>query len=145
MTTHKHAKVIFSVLLTSLFLPVAVLAVPNDLHKMHNALSGKTQHINMGEQNESKQTGTAVEGGVWVKVSVLHEPAGGSEPVHIHTGTCAKLNPVPWKPLSPIVNGTSITTLKGVTIDQLKAAHYAINAHESASNLKKYVSCGDLK
>lgn len=124
-------------------------ATPNTLHRMHNAMSGKTQNINMGAQNGSNQSGTAsimaVGGGVQVKVSVLHEPKGASEPAHIHQGTCAKLNPAPWKPLSNVVNGTSTTIVKGVTIDQLKAAHYAINVHKSASQLKVYVSCGDLK
>lgn len=124
-------------------------ATPNVMHRMHNAMSGKVQNINMGEMNKSKQTGTAVvkgvPGGVWVKVSVLHEPKGASEPAHIHAGTCAKLNPAPWKALSNVVNGTSITTIKGVTVDKLKDAHYAINVHKSAAALKTYVSCGDLK
>lgn len=124
-------------------------ATPNTLHKIHNAMSGKVQNINMGPQNGSKQNGTAsvkgVAGGVQVKVAVFHEAKGASEPAHIHEGTCAKLNPVPWKPLSNVVNGTSLTTVRGVTVDQLKAKHYAINVHESTANLKKYVSCGDLK
>ncbi|GAC1392683.1 MAG: hypothetical protein NVSMB31_11090 [Vulcanimicrobiaceae bacterium] len=124
-------------------------ATPNVVHRMHNAMSGKVQNINMGEENESKQTGTAVvkgvPGGVWIKVSVLHEPAGASEPAHVHAGTCEHLNPAPWKPLANIVNGTSTTTIKGITVDQLKHAHYAINVHASAADLKKYVSCGDLK
>jgi hypothetical protein len=31
-----------------------------------------------------------------------------------------------------------------VTIDQLLAGKYAINVHESTSNLGKYVSCGNI-
>ncbi len=124
------------------------LATPNAMHNMHNAMAKTTLNINMGEQNGSKQNGTAsikaVSGGVQVVVSVMNEPASASEPAHIHEGTCAKLNPAPWKPLSNVVAGKSTTTLHGVTIDQLKKAHYAINVHESASNLKKYVSCGDI-
>ena len=125
------------------------LATPNVVHRMHNAMSGKVQNINMGAQSGSKQTGTAqlkgAPGGVWVKVSVLNEPKGASEPAHVHQGTCAKLNPAPWKPLSNVVNGTSITTVKGISIDDLKKAHYAINVHKSLKELKVYVSCGDLK
>lgn len=135
--------------LAALALCGTAFATPNVVHRMHNAMSGKTQNINMGAQNGSKQTGTAsikgVGGGVQVKVSLINEPKGASEPAHIHAGTCAKLNPAPWKPLSNVVNGTSTTVVKGVTVDQLKAAHYAINVHASAANLKKYVSCGDLK
>lgn len=124
------------------------LATPNVMHKMHNAMSGKVQNINMGAQNGSKQDGTAVvkgaPGGVWVKVSVFNEPKGASEPAHIHLGTCQKLNPAPWKVLNNVVNGTSITTVKGISVDQLKHGKYAINVHASAANLKKYVSCGGL-
>ncbi|MBV8364474.1 MAG: hypothetical protein JO193_07905 [Candidatus Eremiobacteraeota bacterium] len=123
-------------------------AVPNAMHRMHNAMSSKVLNINMGAQNGSKQNGTAsikdVAGGVWVKVSVFNEPKGGSEPAHIHQGTCKKLNPAPYKPLSNVVNGTSTTTVKGITVASLKKAHYAINVHQSAANLKKYVSCGDI-
>jgi hypothetical protein len=123
-------------------------AVPNAMHGAANAMSSTHLNINMGELNKSKQNGTAsvqdVSGGVLVKVSVFNEPKGASEPAHIHEGTCAKLNPAPWKPLSNVVNGTSVTTVKGVTVADLKKAHYAINVHESASNLKHYVSCGDL-
>lgn len=125
------------------------MATPNTVHRMHNAMSGKVQNINMGPQNGSKQNGTATvkgaPGGVLVVVSVFNEPKGASEPAHIHAGTCAKLNPAPWKPLSNVVNGKSTTMVKGVTVDQIKGGHYAINVHESAKNLKKYVSCGDLK
>jgi hypothetical protein len=124
------------------------LATPNVMHKAANAMQSTTLNINMGAQNQSKQGGTAVvkdvKGGVWVKVSVMNEPKGASEPAHIHAGTCAKLNPAPWKPLSNIVNGTSISTVMGVTVAKLKAGQYAINAHQSAANLKHYVSCGDL-
>lgn len=139
---------------TALAVAAAVLtalpafATPNAMHGMHNAMSSKVLNLNMGEQNHSKQTGTAtvkdVPGGVWVKVSVVNERKGASEPAHIHKGTCAKLDPAPFKALSNVVNGTSVTTIKGITVAQLKKAHYAVNVHQSASNLKHYVSCGDL-
>ncbi len=123
------------------------LATPNTLHKTHNAMSGKVQNFNMGPQNGSKQNGTgsikAVGGGVWVKVAVFNEPKGASEPAHIHVGPCSKLNPKPWKVLSNVKNGTSITVVKGITIDQLKKGHYSVNVHD-AKNLKNYVSCGDI-
>lgn len=124
------------------------LATPNTMHGMHNAMAKTTLNINMGAQNNSKQDGTAsvkaVSGGVLVTVSVMNEPANASEPAHIHMGTCAKLNPAPWKALTNVVNGKSVTTVSGVTIAQLKKAHYAINVHQSAANLTHYVSCGDL-
>ena len=83
----------------------------------------------MGEQNGSKQNGTAtvkaIANGLWVKVSVFNEPKGACEPAHIHMGTCTKLNPAPWKVLSNVVNGTSITTVKGVSVADMKKGHYA--------------------
>jgi hypothetical protein len=106
-----------------------------------------TLQINMGPQNGSKQNGTATlkqrGANLWVKVSVFNEPKGATEMAHIHRGTCAKLNPTPWKPLKSIVNGTSTTTVSGVTIAQLKAGHYAVNVHD-AKNPKRYVSCGNI-
>jgi len=123
-------------------------ATPNAMHNMHNSMSKSVLNINMGQQNSSKQNGTAslsaVPGGVLVTVSVMNEPANASQPAHIHQGTCAQLNPAPWKPLSNVVNGKSTTTVKGVTIADLKKAHYAINVHQSAANLAHYVSCGDI-
>ncbi|PZR58322.1 MAG: hypothetical protein DLM50_04215 [Candidatus Meridianibacter frigidus] len=132
----------------ALALTGTALATPNVMHKMHNAMSGKVLNINMGAQSGSKQTGTATikgaPGGIWVKVAVFNEPKGARQPAHIHLGTCQKLNPAPWKPLSNVVNGTSVTTIKGVSVDQLKHGKYAINVHASAANLKKYVSCGGI-
>ena len=129
-------------------LALPALATPNAMHDMHNAMSGSVLNINMGQQNKSKQDGTAtvkdVKGGVWVKVSVYNEPKGAVEPAHIHKGMCAKLDPAPFKALSNVVNGTSVTTIQGITVAELKKQHYAINVHKSAAELKHYVSCGDL-
>lgn len=121
----------------------------NPLHKAHNEMSGKKIDINMGAMNGSKQDGSASAeakgSGVLVTVKVFNEPKGASEPAHIHKGTCKKLDPAPFKPLSNVVDGKSVTTVAGVTIDELKKGTYAINVHKSAADLKTYVSCGDLK
>jgi len=119
----------------------------NPLHSLHNKMSGKVLNINMGAMNNSKQDGSASVGadgkGIKVAVHVFNEPKGASEPAHIHRGTCKNLDPVPWKSLSPVANGTSMTHIDGVTLDDLKKGHYAINVHDP-KNLKRYVSCGDL-
>ncbi len=121
----------------------------NPLHVAHNAMAGHSLQINMGQQNNSGQAGNAsvtdVKGGVTVAIHIKSEPKGASEPAHIHQGTCTKLNPAPWKPLNPVVNGQSMTHLTGVTVGELKKAKYAINVHKSANDLKTYVSCGDLE
>lgn len=125
-----------------------IFAATNTMNHINNAMSPHSMTINLGSQNGSGQNGQAflndTSGGLHVKVQLKNEPAGASEPSHIHEGTCAKLNPAPWKALSNVVNGVSVTTLPGVTLAQLKKAHYAINVHQSAANLKHYVSCGDI-
>lgn len=123
-------------------------SAPNTVNHMNNAMSAHSMTINLGAQNNSKQDGQAflndTPNGLRIKVQLKNEPAAASEPAHIHQGTCAKLNPAPWKPLSNVVGGLSVTTIKGLTLADLKKAHYAINVHQSAANLGHYVSCGDL-
>ena len=139
----------------SLLVPVVALgfsaqaiAATNTMNHMNNAMSAHAMTINLGAQNGSKQDGQAflndTSAGLKVKLQLKNEPAGASEPAHIHQGTCAKLNPAPWKGLSNVINGVSVTTIKGLTIADLKKAKYAINVHQSAANITHYVSCGDI-
>lgn len=103
--------------------------------------------VNLSEQNGSGESGTAVltqmGSDVKVVIALKGAPATTAQPAHIHDGTCADLKGVAY-PLSNIVNGASTTTVKGVTIDKLLGAPYAINVHESAANLAKYVACGGI-
>lgn len=120
----------------------------NPLHKLHNVMSGSVINVNMGAMNGSKQDGSAsvTQKGktLSVAVHVFNEPKGASEPAHIHKGTCKKLDPVPYRSLSNVVNGTSNTTVTGLSIAEIKKGHFAINVHKSLKDLKVYVSCGDL-
>lgn len=103
--------------------------------------------ITIHEQNGSGESGTATltQTGADVKVmiSLKGAPATTPQPAHIHDGTCANLKGVAY-PLSNVVAGASTTTVKGITIDKLLGGTYAINVHESAANLGKYVACGDI-
>ena len=125
-------------------------AAPGANAKVSNGMKtavGRT--VKMGAQSGSGQTGTATivnkGSGVMVTLTVSNEPKGASEPAHIHEGTCSKLNPAPWKPLSNVVNGVSTTTVPGVTVAELTGKEkYAINVHKSAAMLKVYVSCGGI-
>ena len=134
--------------LVALFFASPAVAATNTMNHVNNAMSPHAMTINLGAQNGSQQEGQAfltdTAAGLKVKVQLKNEPPHASEPAHIHQGTCAKLNPAPWKPLSNVVAGVSVTTIKGLTIADLKKAKYAINVHESAANLGHYVSCGDL-
>jgi Cu/Zn superoxide dismutase len=105
-----------------------------------------TLTVKMSAQNGSGENGTATltqtGSDVKVVIAIPNGPAG-PQPAHIHDGTCAGVQGVAY-PLTSIASGDSTTTVKGVTIDQLLAGKYAINVHESTSNLGKYVSCGDI-
>jgi hypothetical protein len=112
----------------------------------HAATSTVT--IALSAQNGSGETGTATltqeSGDVKVVVTLKNAPAA-AQPMHIHSGTCDKLNPAPAYPLESVTNGTSTSIVKGVTIDDLLAKPYAINVHKSTSDLATYVACGDIK
>lgn len=118
---------------------VALLAVPT----MLSAKSWRT--VTMHAQNGSRQSGTATitkvgSDKIRITISLKNEPAGASEPAHIHPGSCAALNPVPKVALNPVVDGKSVTT-----IDKPTGKAGAINVHKgNGADLKIYVSCGDM-
>ena len=98
--------------------------------------------------NNSGQTGTAVlspEGSKKTKVVIEMSgiSAGMVEPVHIHMGTCDKLNPAPKWPLQSIKDGRS-TTIVPVSLGTILKDKTAINVHKSPTDIVTYVSCGDI-
>jgi hypothetical protein len=102
----------------------------------------------LAAQNNSGETGTATltkagDNETKVVLDVKGAPAGASQPVHIHKGTCDKLDPKPAYPLSPLVNGKSESTIKA-SLDSLEKGGYAINGHKSAQEVSTYVFCGDI-
>jgi len=112
-----------------------------------SAATTTTLTVAIGAQNGSGETGTATltQNGSDVKVviAIKGAPAGTPQPAHIHDGTCADLKGVAY-PLSNVVDGSSQTTVKGVTIDKLTGGTFAINVHASAADLGKYVACGNV-
>jgi hypothetical protein len=98
-------------------------------------------------QNRPGETGTAmleqIPGGVKIVVKMLGGQ-NGTQPVHIHTGTCAKLNPVPTYTLTDIVHGSSTTTISGITLGDLLKGKYVIDIHESSADAKRYVACAPV-
>jgi hypothetical protein len=104
--------------------------------------------VQIAPQSDSKQTGTATltstsDNKTQVVVAVNGEPAGAQEPAHIHQGSCKNLNPKPAFPLSSIVDGKS-TTIVDAPLATLQTGQFAINAHQSTTNLAVYVACGDI-
>ncbi|MGA8099286.1 MAG: hypothetical protein WB810_11585 [Candidatus Cybelea sp.] len=127
---------------------IAFLAMITFTQISAGAATTSTHTITLNEQNGSGESGTAtltqVGDDVQVVIALKGEPATTPQPVHIHTGTCAKLGGVVY-PLTDVVNGESTSTVKGVTIDKLLTATHAINVHESAAALDKYVACGNIE
>ena len=104
--------------------------------------------IPMKALNNSGETGTATitqeSDGIKVVVSLKGAPSA-AQPTHIHIGTCGNIKAAPEYALVSLTDGTSTSAVKGVTLDQLLAGHYAINVHKSADDLGTYVACGDIK
>lgn len=109
--------------------------------------SGKTMNVKLAAQNGSGESGkatlTAAGAKTKVEISVKGEPKGASQPAHIHVGTCAKLGGVVY-PLTNVVGGKS-TTWVNASLATVKSKGTAINLHQSAKNLAKYVACGEFK
>lgn len=122
------------------FVLTGILALPA-------TASPTTLTIGIHEQNGSGENGTATltQSGDDVKVVIALKGAPGTtpQPAHIHDGTCTNLKGVAFA-LSNVVGGSSTTTVKGTTIAKLLGGSYAINVHQSAADLGKYVACGNI-
>jgi Cu/Zn superoxide dismutase len=103
--------------------------------------------VTMNAQNGSGEDGTATitaAGANAVTVVVkLSNGTATAQPAHIHTGSCANLDPTPKYPLTNVVNGDSTTTVN-VALSDLTTGGFAINVHKSAAEVSTYVSCGDI-
>jgi hypothetical protein len=76
-------------------------------------------------------------------IEIQLSSATGSEPADLHHGSCSKIQGR-VKKLSPVVNGASSTTLTGLDLATVRKGTYAVLVHASASDLTRYVSCGDV-
>ena len=106
---------------------------------------GSPVTVQLGEQNKSGETGTATitpQGSKTQVVLLINGAPAEAQPAHIHDGTCASLDPKPRIPLQNVMNGRSTTTLD---MPMSAVTKGAINVHKSASDVKTYVACGDLK
>jgi hypothetical protein len=86
------------------------IAVPR-WRKFHR-LRGRFGNRKLSPQSNSGESGTASlikQGEKQTKVTLDVTGASGSQPVHIHKGTCAQLDPKPAFTLSPVVNGSRRT------------------------------------
>jgi len=106
-----------------------------------------TVFVQLQPQNNSGQTGTATLTAAGDKTQVVIAlngmPPNAQEPAHVHPGTCAKLNPKPVYPLTTIAGGQSASTID-VPLSTLQSGTFAINVHESTTNIGTYVACGNI-
>ncbi len=118
------------------------------MSNMSGMSSMKEATVKLGAQNGSGETGTATlkdsDKGLVVTVHLTGGNAAGPQPIHIHKGTCDKLDPKPAYPLTTVKDGMSETTLKDLTVAELEKGQYAINVHHSTSDIPTYVSCGNI-
>ena len=102
--------------------------------------------VQLTPQNNSGESGNAVltDAGPKTKVVVTIKgaPAGVGQPLHVHKGTCAQLNPQPAYGLTTLTDGKSETMID-VPIGDLRNG-YAINGHKSAQEASTYVFCGNI-
>ena len=103
--------------------------------------------IQVKVQNNSGQAGTATltdMGNGTTKVMVdTTNPTAAAQPIHIHEGTCATLNPQVKYALTTTANGKSESTVS-VPLATLLASPHAINVHKSPQEAAVYVSCGEI-
>ncbi len=125
----------------------AVAQQKKDGVKKDSGKMAKSINVAMHAQNKSGESGRArltPEGADKTKVEIMLKGAKGTQPAHIHEGTCAKLDPKPKQGLENVVDGKSTTTVP-MGIDALTAGNLAINVHKSTDDIKTYVSCGDIR
>jgi hypothetical protein len=106
-----------------------------------------TLQLRLFAQNRPGETGTATFRQVPNGVEVVVRMAGqgnGREPIHIHEGTCERLNLVPKYHVTDLLRGISTTTIPGITLGDLLNANYAIDVHFSSADMTKYVACAEI-
>jgi Cu/Zn superoxide dismutase len=103
--------------------------------------------IELAEQNGSGQTGTATftaTGPLETRVVVeVTNPPAETQPIHVHEGSCADIDPEPLYGLPNLQDGRTEATVPA-SLDQLTAGGLALNAHRSDEQIDLYVACGDL-
>jgi Cu/Zn superoxide dismutase len=135
-----------------LLLPVLLLAAcggnsDNEAAAAGGEVSSERVVVDLAEENRSGESGTATLTATGDRTSVvleLRNPTTGSQPAHIHEGSCGPaLNPQPLHGLLNVMQGRS-ETIVNAPLSELTAGGLAINVHHSNENLDRYVACGNL-
>ena len=104
--------------------------------------------VRLGPLNSSGESGTATLSDVTgnktkVVIAVTGQPANVPQPVHIHKGSCAQMDPAPAYGLTTLTDGKSETVIDQ-PLSTLQKERFAINGHKSAQEANTYVFCGDI-
>ena len=125
----------------------AAIQTASGLPAIAGTAAANTMILQLAAENNSGETGTAVltelNGKVTVVLTIIGEPAGASQPAHIHDGQCGPTLGKVVYPLTDVVNGVSTTTID-TTMAKLKSAKYGLNGHKSAAEIGTYTFCGNL-
>jgi len=112
----------------------------------------RSMALGLYEQNDSKESGSAMltDAGGKTKVSIelFGSPSDIVQPAHIHAGSCAGLGEVKY-PLASVKGdgagpGGSETILDASLGQLISELPLAVNVHQSAQELSRYVACGDI-
>jgi hypothetical protein len=125
----------------------AAIQTASGLPAVVGTAAANTMLVQLAADNNSGETGAAllteVNGKTTVVITIVGEPAGATQPAHIHNGQCGPTLGNIVYPLTDVVNGVSTTTIN-VTMAQLKSAKYGLNGHKSAAEIGTTTFCGNL-
>jgi len=125
----------------------AAIQTASGLPALAGTAAANSMLVKLSADNNSGETGTAVltevNGKTTVLITIVGEPAGASQPAHIHDGQCGPTLGKVVHPLTDVVNGVSTTTVN-VTMAQLKGGKFGINGHKSSAEIGTYTFCGNL-
>jgi CHRD domain len=108
---------------------------------------GRVETVTLSPENSSGVTGTATltdMGNGTMQVVVRITPTTGDHPAHIHSGQCGPSLGAVVYPLTNVQNGASTTTVDASLAD-VETGGFAINLHESPTNIPLYVACGNIR
>jgi hypothetical protein len=108
--------------------------------------AGGTVRLELAEQNESGQSGTAVispvDGERTRIVMEVDHPPGLPQPAHVHPGRCGDLDD-PIAALESLVNGRS-ETIVPMSVADLQRGGLVVHAHKSEAEFDVSVVCAAI-